>query len=103
FDFDDFDLPVQTVDRDFLPNFLFGPRDVVVTVGQDGLVANTAKYAVGLPIVAVNPDPRRIDGILLPFHVAQARAAVRSVLQGNAHYREVTLAEASLDDGQKLL
>src|SRR4051812_22340430 len=46
-DFDEFDLPVQTVDRDFLPNFVFGPGDVVVTVGQDGLVANVAKYALG--------------------------------------------------------
>jgi hypothetical protein len=102
-DFSDFDLPVQTVDRDFLPNFLFGPRDIVVTVGQDGLVANTAKYAVGLPIVAVNPDPQRIDGVLLPFRTDQARAAVRSVLHGNAAYREVTLAEALLADGQRLL
>jgi NAD kinase len=101
--FADMDLPVQTVDRDFLPNFVFGPRDVVVTVGQDGLVANTAKYAVGLPIVAVNPDPQRIDGVLLPFRTDQARAAVRSVLHGNAAYREVTLAEALLADGQRLL
>jgi NAD kinase len=102
-DFDDFDLPVQTVDRNFLPNFVFGPSDVVVTVGQDGLVANTAKYALGRPIVAVNPDPQRIDGILLPFRTADARAAVRSVLQGKATYREVTLAQAQLPDGQKLL
>ncbi len=102
-DFDDFDLPVQTVDRDFLPNFLFGPRDIVVTVGQDGLVANTAKYAAGLPIVAVNPDPDRIDGILLPFRTDQARAAVRAVLKGKAKTRTVTLAQASMDDGQKLL
>ena len=102
-DFDDFDLPVQTVDRDFLPNFLFGPSDVVVTVGQDGLVANVAKYAVGLPIVAVNPDPQRIDGVLLPFRADQARPAVRSVLQGRDRYREVTLAEATLADGQRLL
>jgi NAD kinase len=101
--FEDMDLPVQTVDRDFLPNFVFGPRDVVVTVGQDGLVANTAKYAVGLPIVAVNPDPQRIDGLLLPFRTDQARGAVRSVLQGAAAYREVTLAEAILADGQRLL
>jgi len=101
--FSDFDLPVQTIDRDFLPNFLFGPRDVVVTVGQDGLVANTAKYAVGLSIVAVNPDPQRIDGVLLPFKTNQARAAVRGVLQGKARHREVTLAEAVLADGQKLL
>lgn len=101
--FDDFDLPVQTVDRDFLPNFVFGPHDIVVTVGQDGLVANTAKYAVGLPIVAVNPDPQRIDGVLLPFRTEEARAAVRAVLQGKAKYRQVTLAEATLADGQRLL
>ncbi|HEY7117163.1 MAG TPA: hypothetical protein VH475_11275 [Tepidisphaeraceae bacterium] len=103
FDFSDFDLPVQTVDRDFLPNFVFGPHDVVVTVGQDGLVANTAKYAAGLPIVAVNPDPARIDGVLLPFRADQARAAVRAVLQGRARVRQVTLAQATLADGQRLL
>jgi len=102
-DFSDFDLPVQTVDREFLPNFLFGPRDVVVTVGQDGLVANVAKYALGLPIVAVNPDPQRIDGVLLPFRTDEARSAVRAVLQGKAPYREVTMAEAELADGQRLL
>jgi NAD kinase len=102
-EFDEFDLPVQVIDRGFLPNFVFGPRDVVVTVGQDGLVANTAKYAIGLPIVAVNPDPQRIDGILLPFRTDQARAAVRAVLHGKANVREVTMAEAALDDGQRLL
>jgi NAD kinase len=102
-DFDEFDLPVQTIDREFLPNFVFGPSDIVVTIGQDGLVANTAKYAVGLPIVAVNPDPQRIDGILLPFRTEHARGAVRAVLQGKAKFREITLAEAVLDDGQRLL
>jgi NAD kinase len=102
-DFSDFDLPVQKVDRSFLPNFVFGPRDVVVTVGQDGLVANTAKYALGRPIVAINPDPERIDGVLLPFRTEHARAAVRAVLNGKARYREVTLAEAKLADGQRLL
>jgi NAD kinase len=102
-DFGDFDFPVQTIDREFLPNFVFGPHDIVVTIGQDGLVANTAKYAIGLPIVAVNPDPERIDGVLLPFRSEQAREAVRAVLSGRARYREVTLAEATLANGQRLL
>ena len=102
-DFGDFDLPIQMIDREFLPNFIFGPEDIVVTVGQDGLVANTAKYAIGLPIIAINPDPERIDGVLLPFRTAQARDAVRGVLQKKARFREVTLAEATLADGQKLL
>jgi hypothetical protein len=102
-DFEDLEVPVQMLERDFLPNYVFGPNDIVVTVGQDGLVANVAKYAIGLPIVAVNPDPDRIDGVLLPFRVDQARAAVRAALAARAQTRSVTLAEARLADGQHLL
>ena len=100
---DDLGPNVQVVERDFLPVFVFGPHDVVVTVGQDGLVANTAKYAKRLPIVAVNPDPQHIDGVLLPFKLEQARVAVQNVLKARARFREVTLAEATLPDGQRLL
>src|SRR4051812_47883523 len=35
---------VQVVQRTFLPNFVFGAQDIVVALGQDGLVANTLKY-----------------------------------------------------------
>src|SRR4029077_3762366 len=30
----------HVIDRSFLPNFIFGPDDIVVALGQDGLVAN---------------------------------------------------------------
>jgi NAD kinase len=99
----DFDLPVTLVDRAFLPNFEFENYQVVVVVGQDGLVANTAKYVAGLPIVGVNPDPAQIDGILLPFEPAEARGAVERVLARRQRARQVTLAEALLNDGQTLL
>lgn len=99
----DFDVPVQVVDRSLVPNMVFGPADVVVAVGQDGLVANVAKYAVGLPIVGVNPDRSTIDGVLLPFEWRQARSAVQRVLERKAKFREVTLAEARLNNGQRLL
>ncbi len=98
-----FGLPVKRVERSFVPNFDFRTCEVVVVVGQDGLVANTAKYVGDLPIVAINPDPQRIDGVLLPFKVAQARTIVRRVLDGKHQQRSVTLAEAELNDGQKLL
>src|SRR5262249_19788027 len=44
----------QFVERGFLPNFLFTPADLIVTVGPDGLVVNTAKYLKGQPLIAVN-------------------------------------------------
>jgi len=98
-----FGLPVRRVDRSFVPNFDFGLSEVVVVIGQDGLVANTAKYVGNVPIVAINPDPARIDGVLLPFQVKEARAIVRRVLDGKSKQRAVTLAEVSLNDSQRLL
>jgi len=96
-------LPVQQVDRALVPTFLFTGKDLVVTVGQDGLVANVAKYVGSQPLVGVNPDPARFDGVLLPFGVEGAGKAVRRVLEERARFREVTLAEARLSDGQRLL
>jgi NAD kinase len=99
----EFGLPVKVIDRAYVPTFDFYTAAVIVVVGQDGLVANTAKYAEGLPIVAVNPDPQRFDGILLPYSARQARLAVQRVLDKQARLRRVTLAEVNLNDGQKLL
>jgi NAD kinase len=96
-------LKVQVLDRQLVPTYTFLPVDVIVTLGQDGLVANTAKYAAGQPIVAVNPDPERFDGILLPFAPGDARAALVATVEGRARTRAVTLAEARLADGQRLL
>ncbi len=99
----DLDVEVQVIDRALVPTFQFNEHHVVVTLGQDGLVANCAKYAGAQPIVGVNPDPKRFDGVLLPFTTATAVAAVSRVLSGAAKHREVTLAEARLNDGQRLL
>lgn len=96
-------LRVQWIERSFLPTFTFGPSDVVVVLGQDGLVVNAAKYLDGQPVVALNPDPQRIDGVLLPFGVQQAGPAIRRALGDGEVWREVTMAEAALNDGQRLL
>src|SRR5215210_6337787 len=60
----DFGLKVQVIDRSLVPTFLFSDKDLVVAIGQDGLVANTAKYTGDQPIIGVNPDATRFDGIL---------------------------------------
>lgn len=99
----EFEMPQQLVDRGLVPTFQFQKEDIVVTLGQDGLVANTAKYAGAQPIVALNPEPTRFDGILLPFLPADARATVGRLIEGKARIREVTLAAATLNDGQRLL
>ena len=99
----EFEIPQQIVDRSLVSTFQFQKEDLVVTLGQDGLVANTAKYVRSQPIVAINPDLERFDGILLPFQVTDAQLAVERVLAGKAKVREVTLAEVKLDDSQRLL
>lgn len=95
---------VQYIDRSFLPNFIFGPQDVVVVIGQDGLVANTLKYLQhGQPLIGVNPDPERWDGVLLPFTEDDLDQIVPEVLSRSYQSKSVTMAEATLNDGQQLL
>jgi hypothetical protein len=88
------------VDRGFLPNFVFAPDDTAVTLGQDGLVANTLKYLAGQQVVGVIPDPARWDGKLLPFKVADLAKVMPEVFAHRRPTRSVTMAKASLNNGQ---
>jgi len=94
---------VQVLQRYFLPNFVFGRDDMVVVLGQDGLVANTLKYLDGRPVVAVNPDPARYDGVLLPFNVTDLPKVIHEVFRGKRALKEITMAKTHLNDGQTLL
>ncbi len=96
-------LKNKIVERNFLPSFIFNENQVIVTVGQDGLVANTAKYVKQCPIVAVNPDVDRFDGVLLPFNSHNFIAGVERVISRNYNSRLSSFAEAKLNDGQRLL
>ena len=93
----------KTIQRIYLPTFLFSEKNLIVVIGQDGLVANTAKYANGCPIIAVNPDKGRYDGVLLPFDTSDFVHGVDNVLSGQYPSRTMRFAEARLNDGQRLL
>jgi len=91
------------VDRADLHRFLFEPEDVVVAFGQDGLVANLAKYLDGQPVIGINPEPERNDGVLVPCRADQARALLEVSAAGAATIERRTMVSAELDDGQRLL
>ncbi|MGZ5029938.1 MAG: sugar kinase [Methylobacter sp.] len=93
----------QLLERRLLPNYQFGPTDIVVTIGQDGLVANTLKYLEGQPVIAINPDPDRWDGKLLPFEIGDLQSVVTRTMAGKSPCKTITFAEAKTNDGQCLL
>ena len=95
-------VKTQFIERSFLPTFKFSGHDLVVTIGPDGLVINTAKYLSVEPILAINPDPARIDGVLIPFSVSEASAWVARAFQGVARIQPISMAQAMLNDGQTL-
>ncbi|WP_419869329.1 diacylglycerol kinase catalytic domain-containing protein [Chryseobacterium sp. CT-SW4] len=93
----------KVVERDFIPSFIFSEKNLIVVVGQDGLVANVAKYSKNIPIIAVNPDKERYDGVLLPFNSKNFVKGVNAVINKNFKAKKMKFAEAVLNDGQKLL
>lgn len=96
-------LKYKVINRSFLPTYIFTEKDLVVVIGQDGLVANTAKYVDGLPIISINPDSERYDGVLLKHKPNELDVVIKNVLRGNIETKQVTMAKAVLNDGQMLL
>ena len=97
------DWRIAAVRRAELDRFLFGPEDVVVAVGQDGLVANVAKYLTGQPVIGVNGDPARNAGILVPHRPEEVGGLLRLAAAEKLATEERTMVRAELDDGQVLL
>lgn len=93
----------QLLERSYLPDYRFGAGDIIVVVGQDGLVANTLKYVQGQPVIAVNPDPKRWEGRLLPFVLSDLEEIVQRARGGKCQCKSITFAEARTNDGQRLL
>ena len=91
------------VERSDLPQFLFAPEDIVVAVGQDGLVANLAKYLGGQPVLGVNPDPSRNPGLLVPLAPAVFADVLHDTARGSQRFEERTMVLAAADDGQRLV
>ncbi|MFJ3336579.1 hypothetical protein [Streptomyces sp. NPDC086766] len=91
------------VERADLDRFLFAPEDVVVVVGQDGLVANAAKYLAGQPVLGVDTDPGRNPGVLVRHRPGDVAALLPAALAGGADVEELTMVEAVADDTQRLV
>lgn len=90
------------VSRRDLSRYVFGPTDIIIAVGQDGLVANVAKYLDAQPVIGVNPDPARFDGVLVQHTVGSLPGLLGFVDTGRYACEERAMVEATLSDGQRL-
>lgn len=90
------------VERDELSRFVFEPTDIIVVLGQDGLVANVAKYLDGQPVLGINPQPGANVGVLVPHAPEVVADALADIVAGRAALVSRTMARASTDDGQHL-
>jgi NAD kinase len=94
------------VERADLSRFLLTPEDIIAVVGQDGLVANAAKYLNGQPVIGINPEPGVNPGILVRHSPESAARLLQDAAQAGPAQRlrchGLTTVTARLDDGQEL-
>jgi NAD kinase len=91
------------VKRADFDRFLFAPEDIVIAVGQDGLVANVAKYLDGQPVLGINPAPDQYDGVLVRLNVAELGKSSNGVLHNDSAIEHRTMVQATTDSGERLL
>lgn len=85
------------VERAELDRFIFAGDDIVLAVGQDGLVANVAGSLAGQPVLGVG-----VPGPLVRHTPRQAVRLLPLVAAGKVRIEERTMVEAEADDGQVL-
>lgn len=86
------------VEREDLDRFLFEPEDLVVVVGQDGLVANVAKYlGGGQPVIGIDPNPGSGLGVLTRHRAEDCERLLGAAADGRANVQERTMVEAVVD------
>jgi NAD kinase len=86
------------VEREDLDRFLFEPEDIVVVVGQDGLVANVAKYLTDQPVIGIDPTPGSGLGVLTRHRPSDCARLLQAVTDGHAPEQPRTMVEATVDD-----
>lgn len=90
------------IQRADLDRWLFEPDDIVVVVGQDGLVSNVAKYLDEQVVIGVNPNPAAVAGVLVRHRAEQLGAQLQMLSEGHAAIERRTMVQATLDDGQRI-
>ena len=93
---------VHSVYREYLSNYIFGKDTIVVVLGPDGLVANTMKYLDNQVIIGINYDPKKYDGILLPFASKDLKSILPAVISQKREIKKITMAKASTSDKQEI-
>ncbi|PRX96996.1 NAD(+)/NADH kinase [Allonocardiopsis opalescens] len=90
------------IERADLDRFLFAPGDIVVVAGQDGLVANVAKYLDGQPVIGVDPEPGRNPGVLVRHRAEALAPLLRAAAAERAPVQRRTMVRVRTDDGLEL-
>lgn len=90
--------------REELDRFVFNPDDVILAVGQDGLVPNVAKYLHGQMLIGFNPDHETWPGVLCRHNPDGAGEQIAWVNRRHEGFEVEarTMVLATREDGQML-
>jgi len=89
--------------RQDLNRFLFRPEDIVVPIGQDGLVANIAKYLDGQPVIGISPDPASSENVLIRHGVDRLPKLLKAAANADIDIQARAMVEANAGGGLTLL
>lgn len=91
------------VERSQLDRFDFLPEDLVVVIGQDGLVPNVSKYLTGQQVIGFDPAcirPGLSQQLMVNHHHTQASQLFKQFEHAELAIQRRTMLEAQLDDSQ---
>jgi len=93
----------QVVDKYELPRFEAKRGDLLIPIGDPGLVINCAKSSNSQPVYALNSNPEIYEDVFVTSPIQNFSKGLQRVLEGEFNIVPITMAQATLDDGRTVL
>ncbi len=91
------EIQSSTVEREYLPTFLFRNTDLIIVCGPDGLFVNVAKYVKDQPVLTINPDPKTVAGKLMLFAPTMVGEMIAKVCSEKCRFAALPFIKAQIN------
>lgn len=95
-----------SAERSLFDRFDFLPEDLIIVIGQDGLVPNVSKYLIGQQVLGFDPTCTKKGSstqLMVNHHFSQATRLFQQFEANALTSEHRTMLEAQLDDSQKIV
>ncbi|MEK6943017.1 MAG: NAD(+)/NADH kinase [Nanoarchaeota archaeon] len=91
-------IDYSLADRDYLKEYQFRRKDIVIAVGGDGTFLRAAQFVTKKIVFGVNADPKNKEGFFMKSSRKDFAEKLQKIISGNFKTKKLSRLEAVIDN-----